>query len=365
MKALVVGGTGPTGPFIVRGLLARGYDVAILHRGKHEVDEIPPEVEHIHTDPNFRENLDEALTGRHFDLCVASYGRLRFVAEALVGKTERFIALGASSYRGISAPHCNFPTGEVLPIPESRPFAQSEEENRFSNLIRLSEQKVFELHPKATYIRIPPFPYGPHQVRPREWLIIRRLLDDRPFIILPDGGLTLYAHGYAENLAQAVLLAVDEPEVSAGKSYNCCDEQQLTLRQIVEVIAHELGKTIEIKPVPLAVANIANPLLLHHTTGHNMLDLHRIRTDLGYRDVVPSVEAIRRTVRWLLDHPVEPGSHAATMLGDPFDYAAEDRLAALLDRSISEMAEFAYTNMARPHPYAHPKERNTADHHGR
>ena len=47
MKALVVGGAGPTGPFIVRGLLDRGYDIAILHRGKHEVEEIPPEVEHM------------------------------------------------------------------------------------------------------------------------------------------------------------------------------------------------------------------------------------------------------------------------------------------------------------------------------
>ena len=37
MKALVVGGTGPTGPLVVAGLIERGYDVAILHTGKHEV----------------------------------------------------------------------------------------------------------------------------------------------------------------------------------------------------------------------------------------------------------------------------------------------------------------------------------------
>ena len=51
MRALVVGGTGPTGPFVVNGLRDRGYDVAILHTGNHEVETIPPEVEHIHTDP--------------------------------------------------------------------------------------------------------------------------------------------------------------------------------------------------------------------------------------------------------------------------------------------------------------------------
>ena len=51
LTALVIGGTGPTGHFIVNGLLTRGYRVAILHTGNHEVAEIPPSVEHIHTDP--------------------------------------------------------------------------------------------------------------------------------------------------------------------------------------------------------------------------------------------------------------------------------------------------------------------------
>ena len=87
MKALVVGGTGPTGPFLVNGLLHRGYAVTMLHRGTHEIPEIPPAVEHLHADPHFRETLDAALAGRSFDLVIATYGRIRFVAEALVGKT--------------------------------------------------------------------------------------------------------------------------------------------------------------------------------------------------------------------------------------------------------------------------------------
>jgi nucleoside-diphosphate-sugar epimerase len=365
MKALVVGGTGPTGPFIVNGLRQRGYEVSILHRGKHEIDEIPPQVEHIHTDPNFRENLDEALGGRTFDLCIASYGRLRHVAAAMVGKTPRFLALGASSYRGVSTPYGNFPAGELVPIPESQPFAQSEAENRFSYLIAQAEKTVFDQHPTGTYFRIPPFPYGPHQVRPREWLIIRRLLDERPFIILPDGGRTLYQHGYAGNLAHAILLAVDQPEAAAGQSYNCGDERQLTLRQLVEVIAHTMGRTIEVKSVPVEVANLTRPLLLHNTTGHTLLDLFKIRTELGYADATPPLEAIALTTRWLLDHPIEPNSHAAKMLEDPFDYGQEDRFVALYDKGLQSLNGFAYEAAARVHPYAHPRERDKEDAHDR
>ena len=60
MRALVVGGTGPTGPHIVAGLVSRGYDVTVFHRGFHELPELA-DVEHIHGDPHFRESIDESL----------------------------------------------------------------------------------------------------------------------------------------------------------------------------------------------------------------------------------------------------------------------------------------------------------------
>ena len=37
MKALIVGGTGPSGPFLANGLIERGYQVTIFHRGTHEI----------------------------------------------------------------------------------------------------------------------------------------------------------------------------------------------------------------------------------------------------------------------------------------------------------------------------------------
>ena len=70
MKALVIGGTGPTGPFIVNGLLARGYQVTIYHRGTHEIDFSGP-VEHLHGDAPLRvlpgrpkRRSDQARRGR-------------------------------------------------------------------------------------------------------------------------------------------------------------------------------------------------------------------------------------------------------------------------------------------------------------
>ena len=97
MKALVIGGTGPTGPFVVEGLVDRNYEVAIFHRGTHEV-ELPESVEHIHGDPHFIETLEQGLGQRSFDLVIGMYGRLRYVAQVMRERTSRFIAVGGLPY---------------------------------------------------------------------------------------------------------------------------------------------------------------------------------------------------------------------------------------------------------------------------
>ena len=78
-----------------------------------------------------------------------------------------------------------------------------------------------------------PIVYGPYQLMPREWCIVRRILDGRRQIILPEDGSNLQTVGYVENLAHAVLLAIDQPAAAEGEIFNCGDEEVLTLRQVV------------------------------------------------------------------------------------------------------------------------------------
>jgi nucleoside-diphosphate-sugar epimerase len=354
MKALVVGGTGPTGPFLVKGLRERGYEVTILHRGTHEIPEIGPEVEHIHADPHFRETLDEALAHRTFDLVVATYGRIRFVAEATVGKTGRFISIGGvPAYRGYYHASANFPTGVPTPTPEDAPLVTNEADERFGYLIATTEQAVLRSHPDGAVFRYP-YVYGPYQLVPREWSIIRRIQDRRPQILLPDDGLILMTHGYAENLAHAVLLAVDQPKASAGQIYNCGDEIQLSMRQLVEVIARMMGHQFEIIPVPGGLPLRAS--IQQMSAQHRMVDIFKIRSELGYRDVVGTLDAIERTVRWYLEHPLERGGDMELRLLDPFDYDAEDQLVRIAKEYYQKMAA---VEVRKPgpsaHPYPHPK----------
>src|SRR5581483_6611540 len=101
-RALVIGGTGPTGPFGVEGLHERGFEVTILHGGQHEVEFAVPGVRHIREDPHFAETLGRGIGDRTFELVVAQYGRLRVIAELFRRRTERLVAVGGAT--GIFAP---------------------------------------------------------------------------------------------------------------------------------------------------------------------------------------------------------------------------------------------------------------------
>jgi nucleoside-diphosphate-sugar epimerase len=357
-RALLIGGTGPTGPYLARGLLARGFELAILHRGSHETDAMPPEVEHIHTDPYDGGALRDALGERRFELAIASYGRMREIARVMRGRTARFLGIGGVPlYRGWMLPQDCTPEGLPVPVREDAARVSSVEEFRKGYLVRLSEQAVFEHHPDATVFRYP-YVYGPRQLMPREWSVVRRLLDGRPFLILGDGGLTLETAGYAENLAHAVMLAVDAPEVAGGQTYNCGDEQVWTLRQRAETIARLMQRPLEILCLPGPFARPAQPFQTHERTDHRVMDLAKIRRELGYRDVVPVEEGLRRTITWLLENPPEPGGATESILQDTFDYAAEDRLAALHRRHLEELRQVSYERPPGPGlSYTRPEDR--------
>ncbi|MBV1878034.1 MAG: hypothetical protein KUG79_10375 [Pseudomonadales bacterium] len=338
MKALVIGGTGPTGPFVVNGLLARGYETAILHTGNHEVDTIPPEVEHIHTNPFDEAATTAALGDRKFDLIVAMYGRLRMLAPLLAGRTERFISVGGVPvYKGYGRPNTIFPPGLPVPTREDAPKAGAEEVGKVLRIIE-TEACVFKYHPEATHLRYPLI-YGPEQLLPREWLIVRRILDKRPFIIVPDAGLSLRTAAYGENAAHALLLAVDNPTAAQGKTYNVGDETVLTIKQTIEVIADALGHDWQVIDMPLAQARHTLSLLSTSWTYHRMTDISAIREDLGYRDLVPATEALSRTARWLVENPPAIGGREEKGLQDPFDYDFEDRLVASWSKALADVDE--------------------------
>lgn len=335
MKALIIGGTGPTGPAVVQGLCDRGFETAMLHSGRHEPPEIPAEVEHLHTDAYAPEKVAGILEGRTFDLAIVTYGRLRRNAEILSGRVGQFISIGGfPGYRGYMNAPLFTPPGMPVPTREDAPRVEDPSEDEKGYRIVRTEERVFDAQPDATHLRYP-WVYGPRQPAPREWSIVRRILDGRSRIVLADGGLSLSHFGYAENLAHAVLLAVDQPEKAAGEVYNCGDQEVLSLRQVVETIALSMNHPLEIVSMPWEIATPARPLVAQPWTSHRIVSTGKIEAELGYRDLVAPREALARTASWLRANPPEPGGAEEMVMEDPFDYEAED---LLIDRYRAALA---------------------------
>ena len=342
MKALMIGGTGPTGVFVVRGLVARGYAVEMLHSGRTEVPETPNEVVHTHADVYDPVQLEQVLADGDWDLCIAAYGRLRRIAELLSGRVGRFVSIGGfPALLGYMNPFAFDPNGMPVPTPVEGPLVRDEALDTKGYRIVLTEEAVLRHQPEATHFRYP-FVYGPRQPVPREWMIVKRILDGRPHIILPDGGLTLHHFGYGENLANAILTSIDRPENTLGQIYNAADSEVLTSRAVVELIATGLGHTWEIINLPYELAIPARPLITQPLSTHRVLDTTKMQRDFGYRDLVPPREAIVRTAKWLVAHPLS--REHQQLLEDPFDYAAEDALIANWKKALSSMPEVEWKN---------------------
>jgi len=297
-NALVVGGTGPTGPFIIEGLIERGYTPIILHRGHHEVPGTRPDIEHIHADPHFLETLQEAIGDRKFDIAIGMYGRLRFLAEALRGHADRLITVGGTVYQNIL----------------SRPA--KEEDPRWTNhnlyvRITQTEDLLMKAHEDGwfnlSHFRFPNL-YGPRQLAPREWSMIRRMLDGRRKFIVLDGGLTLESRAYVENAAYPVLLAVEKPKESAGQQYNVADEYTPSDADRLKVTAEVMGVDIELVNFPVKAGKpgwywgVGREMVWAMEgspppTEHALLDIGKMKRELGYHDLVDFRECRPRFVR--------------------------------------------------------------------
>jgi hypothetical protein len=140
-------------------------------------------------------------------------------------------------------------------------------------------------------------------------------------------------------------LAIDQPEASMGEVFNCGDDEKLTIRQVVELITDELDHEWELLSMPADLAVPARPLLQCYRSTHRYLDTSKLRAVLGYHDVVPARGAVRLAARWLVDNPPVPGGYEETALQDPFDYAAEDRLAAWWRAAVADPPELGYEEL--------------------
>jgi hypothetical protein len=193
---------------------------------------------------------------------------------------------------------------------------------------------------------------------PHEWLVLKRLMDGRHQMILPDGGLGIMARCAAANAAGVVLGCVDHPEAAAGQAFNCSDDDQYCWRTWVGLVAATAGGSIEVVSIPSELCSLTQATLtsLAGYSPHTLLDMTKARELLGYRQAISAADQIAVTVEWMQRNP--PDVSTLTAWVDPLDYAREDALIAAYGRAASAIkADIPFEPGQLHHPMPHPKER--------
>lgn len=174
---------------------------------------------------------------------------------------------------------------------------------------------------QGTVLRLP-MVYGPGDPVHRFHHLLKRMDDGRQCIIFADDVAAMRTpRGFVENVAYGITLAATS-EHAAGRVYNLAEPtafSELEWAKKVAAIAGWHGNFV-------VLANDKTPkhlLMPGNTAQHVVVPTDRIRSELGFRELVALDEAIRQTIIWERAHP--PDSPMAQ-----FDYAAEDEALAAI-----------------------------------
>jgi nucleoside-diphosphate-sugar epimerase len=170
----------------------------------------------------------------------------------------------------------------------------------------------------GTVLRLP-MVYGPGDRLHRFFPLLKRIADNRPFVLLAeDFAAWKGPRGYVDNCAHAIALAATVNR-AAGRVYNVCEEPTLSELEVQKKIANEMRWSGKFFVLPRE-RTPQHLLLPGNTAQHFDCSSARIRAELGYRETVAIDDAIRRTAEWELRNPpaINP---------QQFNYEAEDAAA--------------------------------------
>jgi nucleoside-diphosphate-sugar epimerase len=307
-RAVIVGGTGQIGRACGRNLAQHGWDVVALSRGEREVpDDLDVHgIEHRTIDREAAGALRAALGG-DVDVLIdvvafnAEHAAQLLELDGQVGSVVAISsasvyadALGRTLDESVDEP--SFPELPV-PIPETQTTVPPGPKT-YSTLKVALEQALLEQHVVPATVLRPCAIHGPGALGAREWWVIGRALDKRPYVVLACGGGTTFHPTSTANLAELVRLAGERP---ASRVLNCGDPDPPDVRTLVGLFA----AAVDYQPVEVLLpGNPQGEVGASPWTAPRpfVLDMTAAERDLGYRPVVGYAGAVQDTARWLLEH---------------------------------------------------------------
>jgi nucleoside-diphosphate-sugar epimerase len=311
MRAVVIGGTGHIGTYLIPRLVASGYQVINVSRSKRS-----PYRDHGAWKQVVNAQLDRGLEERAgrfgkqihdlhpdvvIDLICFTLESAQILATALRGEIQHFIHCGTIWVHG---PSVQVPTTEDVP---RRPFGdygiqKAAIESFLLREARLNGFPATVLHPG--HIVGPGWaPLNPAGHFNPE--VFQRLAN-REELCLPNLGLETVHHVHADDVAQAFAQAMAHRSVAIGESFHVVSAAALTLRGYAQAVAGWFGQEAELKFLSWdewerSVSKEEALATWDHIAHSPNCSIEKARRLLDYEPRYSSLEAVRESLLWLIE----------------------------------------------------------------
>lgn len=236
----IFGGTGYIGNYVTQSLLSRGARVRIASRAPGKAQSLKPlanlgQLQLMPCDITRDDHVAAALEGAHY--VVNLVGAFSGDLEKLMGEAPGTIARLAQS------------AGVTALVHVSAIGADAASPTQYARGKALGEERVSAAFPKATILR-PSIVFGQDDQFINLFAGMIAMLPVLP-VFGPEAKLQLV---YADDVAEAIAVALEHPEKHGGHTYELGGPEQLSMMQIHERIAAAQGRKRTFLAVPDAIS---------------------------------------------------------------------------------------------------------------
>jgi UDP-glucose 4-epimerase len=311
LKSLVLGGNGFIGTHLVDGLLEKSYSVRIYDRSPNRFRAAPQNAEYVEGELGNHGLIRAAVEGVevvfHFVSTTlpktSNDDPIYDVRSNLIDTLQLLEACVESGVRKVVFASSG---GTVYGLPQTVPITEAHPTNPITSygIVKLAIEKYLGLfrylHGLDYAVLRISNPYGPFQDPGGQQgavpVFLHRLHTGQPVTIWGDGSV-VRDYLYVSDLVEALKLAAEVE--TRQRVFNVGSGRGTSLNELLAIMAEVTGERPAVEYVPGRVLDVPA----------NVLDIARVRGELGWSPRTELAEGVARTwdwVRTLAEHSVEP-----------------------------------------------------------
>lgn len=310
MRAVIIGGSGHVGSYLVPRLVAAGYEVINVSRGQRQpyrphgawqaVGQVIMERTEEENKGEFGRRIAELQPDVVIDMICFHPRSAQHLVEALRGRVQHLLVCGTIWVHGHSVV---VPTTEEQP---RKPFGDYGIQKAAIESYLLDQARR---HGFPTTVIHPGHIVGPG------WAPINPAGHNTPVVferlargeelLLPNLGLETLHHVHADDVAQVFMGALANWSSAIGQSFHAVSPSALTLRGYAEAVAGWFGQLARLRFLPWeewkkTVSEAEAAMTYDHIAHSPNCSIAKAQRLLDYRPRYTSLQAIHESLAWLI-----------------------------------------------------------------